>query len=86
LKKPTGPVQFQFYKPETGKKQTEPNLNWKSKPSQTEKTKSNQFEPVFILKNRTEPKPVSLNQFGFGFGLKKSVWLLFYIKTKPNRK
>jgi hypothetical protein len=67
LKKPTGLVRFWFYKPET--KKTEPNRtqtekNWKktepkpSKPNQTEKTESNRFEPIFVLKNRTEPKSV----------------------------
>jgi hypothetical protein len=69
LKKPTGSVRFWFYKPET--KKTEPNRTkpklkktWKktepkpSKPSQTEKTEPNRFEPVFVLKNRTEPKSV----------------------------
>jgi len=76
---------------QTGK--TEPN---RKKPSQnrenrakTGKTEPNQFEPVFALKNRTEPKPVGLTRFrvGFGFFKKKySVWLLFLIKTEPNRK
>ena len=40
------------------------------KPEKTEpnrKTKPNQFEPVFVLKNQTELKPVDLNQFRFGF-------------------
>jgi hypothetical protein len=63
LKKPTGSVWF--YKHETEK--TEPNPNQKNrakpeknwpKPSQTEKTKSNRFEPVFVQKK--EPKPVNL--------------------------
>jgi hypothetical protein len=48
LKKPTSSVRFRFYKPETEK--TEPNPNRKNpekKPSQTEKIKLNQFEPVF---------------------------------------
>jgi hypothetical protein len=73
LKKPAGSVWFGFYKPKTEK--TEPNLNRKKpsqnqqktepKPSQTKKTKSNQFEPDFVLKNRIEPKLVSLNRFRF---------------------
>jgi hypothetical protein len=54
-----------FYKSETEK--TEPNPNRKKseknranpknqvKPSQTKKIKSNQFEPVFVLRNQTEP-------------------------------
>jgi len=57
LKKRTGLVRFGFgfisLKP---KNQTEPNRK---------KTKPNQFEPVFVLKNRTEPNPVDLNQFRF---------------------
>jgi hypothetical protein len=51
LKKPTGLVWF--YKPKTEKNRTEPNPNRK-KPSQTEKTKSNRFELVFVIKNLTE--------------------------------
>jgi hypothetical protein len=45
----------------TGKKQsqTEKLSQNRAKP---EKTKSNRFEPVFILKNQTESKPVGLNQ------------------------
>jgi recombinational DNA repair ATPase RecF len=45
------------------------------KPKKTEKKLSqnqakpkNRVKPVFILKNRTEPKQVDLNQFLFGFG------------------
>jgi hypothetical protein len=69
LKKPTGSVRFWFFKPGSGK--TEPNPNRKKpekNPSQTEKTELKRFEPVFALKNRTEPKPVGLNRFRFGFG------------------
>ena len=40
---------FRFYKPETEK--TELNRKNQAKP---EKTKPNQFEPGFVLKNRTE--------------------------------
>jgi len=63
------------------KKKTEPN---RKKPSQnqkkqsqnrenrakTGKTEPHRFEPVFALKkpNRTEPKPVGLTRFWFGFG------------------
>jgi hypothetical protein len=69
LKKPTGSVQFQFYKPETEKIELNPNRKKnepsRKKPSQTEKTEPNQFEPVFVLKkpNRTETgrfEPVSV--------------------------
>jgi hypothetical protein len=35
----------------------------REKPSQTEKTKPNRFEPVFVLKNRTEPKMIILTQY-----------------------
>jgi hypothetical protein len=83
-KKPIGLVRFRFYKPETKKSepnriQTEQN---RKKPSQ------NRAKPVwtgFFPKklNRTEPKPVSLNQFRVFL---KSIWLLFFIKTEPNRK
>jgi len=34
----------------------------RKKPSQTEKTEPNRFEPVFVLKNRTEPKSIGLNR------------------------
>jgi hypothetical protein len=87
LKKPTGSVRFRFFKPGTEKtelnrtepkpEKTEPKPK---KPSQTGKNEPNRFEPVFVLKNRTEPKPVGLNRFRFGFGFFKkkiSVWLFF---------
>jgi hypothetical protein len=35
------------------------------KPSQTEKIEPKRFELVFVLKNRTEPKPVGLTWFRF---------------------
>jgi len=61
LKKPTGSVRFRFFKPGTGKtepkkklEKTEPNRKNQAKPSQTQKTEPNRFEPVFSLKNRTE--------------------------------
>jgi hypothetical protein len=38
-----------------------------SKPSQTGKNRAKPVDLVFILKNRTELKPVSLNRFPFGF-------------------
>jgi len=57
---------------QTKKKQVKPEklsqtekLIQTGKPIQTEKIESNQFEPVFVLKNRTKPKPVSLNRFRF---------------------
>jgi hypothetical protein len=86
VKKPTGSVQFWFYKPKT--KKTKPNPNQektRAKPgknrAKTEKTKPNRFEQVFVLKNRTETgrfEPVSVFLI--------SVWLFFFIKTKSNRK
>jgi hypothetical protein len=79
LKKLAGSVRF--YKQKTEK--TEPN-RIRKKPSQTGKTEKtepnrknraktgktepNRFEPVFALKNRTEPKSVGLTRFRFGFG------------------
>jgi len=79
---------IRFYKLE--KKKTEPNPNRKkseknrAKPRKTKPNRKNQVKPVFILKNRTESKPVGLNRFRFFF--LNSVWLLFYIKTELNRK
>jgi len=57
----------------------------KKKPSQTEKTEPNWFEQVFILKNQTKPKPVSLNRFRFVFFFNFSL-IIFFIKTEPNQK
>jgi len=75
LKKPTGSVQFRFYKPET--KTTKPNRTQTGKkPSQTRKTEPNRFEPVFVLKNQTEPKLVGLNWFRF---LKKKFNLVIFL-------
>jgi hypothetical protein len=89
LKKTTGSVRF--YKPETGKNRTEPKLKKiESNQKKPSKIEPNQFESVFILKNWTEPKPVSLNRFRFGFScfFKKKIliWLFFFMKTKSNRK
>jgi len=84
LKKPTGLVRFHFYKPKT--KKTELNKKTSKKAElNRDKTESNQFEPVFILKNRTKPKPVGLKRFQFRFFL-NSVWLLFLIKIEQNKK
>ena len=89
LKKPAGSVRFRFYKQKTEK--TEPNRNKKNqkktKPNRkngaktgknqakTEKTEPNRFEPVFALKNRTEPKPVGLTRFRFFF---KKIWFGYF--------
>jgi len=77
LKKPTGSVRFRFFKSGTGKtepnrtgkkpEKTEPNRAKTKKPSQTEKTEPNRFEPVFSLKNRTEPNRNRFKPTGFGF-------------------
>ena len=88
MKKPAGSVRFWFYKPETEKTELNPNRKKteqnRKKPSQTEKTESSRFEPVFFLKNQTETgrfEPVSVflkKKIQFGY--------FFLIKTKPNRK
>jgi hypothetical protein len=71
----TGSVWFQFYKPEIEK--PEPNQTQTEKNrAKLEKTESDRFEPIFPQNNQTESKPVGLNRF----------WLLFFIKTEPNRK
>jgi len=46
--------------------------------AKTGKTEPNRFEPVFALKkpNQTEPKPVGLTRFLFGFG--------FFFQKKKN--
>jgi len=53
LKKPTGSIQFWFYKPEPEK--TEPNPN--------QKNRAKPVEPVFVLKNRTEPNQTNTGWF-----------------------
>jgi len=52
LKKSVGSVRFRFYKQKTepNRTETETEKN-RARPSQTGKTESNRFEPVFILKN-----------------------------------
>jgi len=60
------------------------NLKPKKTESNRQKTKSHLFEPGFALKNRTEPKPVGLNRFGFFF--KNSVWLFFFDKNRTEPK
>ena len=91
------PVWFWFYKPETKKKkpnqtQTEKNQAKPSqnrakqkKPSKTEKTEPNRFEPIFVVKKQNWNQSVwtgfvsvrfwffFLNQFGY----------FFFIKTEP---
>jgi len=89
LKKLTASVRFRFYKPETEKTEPNPYKKTRKKPSQTKKTESNQFEPVSVLKNQTEPNRNRSVWTGFSFFiLKNSVWLFFLNKnrTEPNRK
>jgi hypothetical protein len=60
LKKPAGSIRF--YKQKTRKNRTEP------KPKKTGKKPSQTGLNLFFpLKNRIEPKPVSLTRFRFGF-------------------
>jgi len=63
LKKLTGSIKFWFYKPEIEK--TEPNQK---------QTEPNWFEPVFVLKNRTET-----GRFEPVLVFFKSIWLLFFL-------
>jgi hypothetical protein len=83
------PVRFGFgfisLKPKkSNRTEPKPEKNW-AKPEKNraklKKTEQNWFEQVFVLKNRTEPKPAGLNRFRFRFFLNKKilVWLFFYI-------
>jgi hypothetical protein len=81
LKKLTGSVRFRFYKPEIKKTKIKTKKNRKK----TEPNRKNRAKPVFVLKNRTEPKPVGLNQFRLFFFL-ISVWLLFFDKNRTEPK
>jgi hypothetical protein len=96
LKKPTGSVRFRFIKPGTGKtepKKTEPNRKNRAKPSQNRAKPKKPSQTGFCSKkpNRTEPKPVGLNRFRFGFGFffkKKKFGLVTFFdknRTEPNR-
>ena len=93
LKKLTGSVRF--YKPETKKNklnrtQTEKNSSQTGKKSsQTEKLRKigkNRVKPVFVLKNQTELKPVSLNRFQFLFIFKKFNLINFFYKNQTKSK
>ena len=96
MKKPTGSVRFQFYKPETEKTEPNPNRknqkktesNWKKtepKSSQTEKpSQTGKPNP-----NRFLSKKKNWNQSvwtGFGFFKKIRFGYFFFIKTEPNWK
>jgi hypothetical protein len=84
------PVRFWFYKSKTEK--TEPNPNRK-KPKKIEpnrkKLSQNRAMPVwtgFVLKNRTKPKSVNLNQVRFFLRKNNFKLIIFLIKTEPNIK
>jgi hypothetical protein len=84
------PVQFRFYKSETEK--TEPNWTQteKTKKNQknrakTEKTEPNRFEPVFVLKNQTEPNRNRSVWTSFGF-FKKIQFDYFLDKNRTEPK
>jgi len=78
------PIRFRFYKPKTEK--TEPNrTQTEKKPEPNQAKLKNRAKPVFVLKNRTEPKPIGLNRFQFFFK-KNSVWLLFFYKNQMEPK
>jgi hypothetical protein len=86
LKKPAGLVWFRFYKQKTNQTEPKPTKNRKKNQAKTGKnrenraktgkTEPNRFEPVFALKKQTEPKPVGLTRFRFGFG--------FFFQKKNN--
>ena len=98
MKKPAGLVWFRFYKQKTNQTEPKPTKNRKKNRAKTGKnrenraktgkTEPNRFEPVFALKKQKPNRNRSVwPGFGFGFFSKKnSVWLLFFIKTEPNRK
>ena len=90
MKKPADSIRFWFYKLKTEKTESNPNRKkpeknrakpekTRVKPSQTEKTEPNRFESVFVLKNQTKPKPVSLNRFRFFF---KFSLVIFFNKNQ----
>jgi len=63
-------TKFKSKKTEPNRQKIVPKPKNQAKPEKTEpnqKTKPNMFKPVYVLKNRTQSKPVSLNQFGFFF-------------------
>jgi hypothetical protein len=60
----TGKTEPKQKKPSQNRKKQSQNRENQAK---TEKTEPNRFEPVFALKNRTEPKPVGLTRFWFFF-------------------
>jgi hypothetical protein len=75
LKKPTGSVQFRFYKPET--KKTKPNPNRKKTGKKQAKPEKNRAK---LEKIEPKPSQTSLNRFfsGFGFFFKKKFGLVIF--------
>ena len=65
-KKPKKPNRTES-KPEKNRAKTRKNQAKTEKTEPNQKTEPNRFEPVLALKNRTEPKPVSLTRFRFNF-------------------
>jgi hypothetical protein len=61
-------ISLKLKKPNPNRKKQKKNRGKPKNQAKPEKTEPNRFDPVFILKNRTERKPVGLNRFRFGFG------------------
>ena len=61
-------IRLKMKKPNPNRKKTKKKRGKPKNQAKPEKTEPNRFEPVFVLKNRTERKPVGLNWFRFGFG------------------
>jgi len=78
VSKKTELIRFRFYKPEIKKNKKKSSQTGKNRANQ-KKIEPSQFEPVFILKNRTEPKPVGLNRFHFF--LKQFNLIIFFNKN-----
>jgi hypothetical protein len=95
LKKPTGSVQFRFYKPKIELNRTQIEKNRKKQSQTRKKPSQNRAKPKKesqIGKNKaktekTEPNRFEPVRFGFSFFLKKFGLIIFFlIKTEPNRK
>jgi len=61
------------------KTEKKPEPNRKKNLSQTGKTDPNRFEPIFVPKNRTEQKPVSVRFQFLIFFLKKFGLVIFFL-------
>jgi hypothetical protein len=78
LKKSAGSVWFWFYKPKTKKTESNPSQTGQNR-VKPKKTDPNQFEPVFVLKNRTKTgwfEPVSVR---FRFLKKIFDFVIFFL-------